>query len=160
MARRDYLVKGTGTEVLLPRICFYTFERYRAQEKVERSRHFLGSTIDSLSAHIAIIDAQGQIVMVNKAWRIFAAENGGTENELCEGVNYFCACLERDSSGQPVAGELVDNIQQVIQGKKQYFEMEYPCHSPDKERWFNVRVTPLVGQGVENAVVRPRKYYR
>jgi PAS domain S-box-containing protein len=31
----------------------------------------------------------------------------------------------------------------VLNGRLPHFEMEYPCHAPDEERWFVMRVTPL-----------------
>ena len=40
------------------------------------SELLLRSTLDSLSAHIAVLDGHGAIVAVNKAWRQFARESG------------------------------------------------------------------------------------
>ena len=49
-------------------------------------------TLDSLSAHIAIIDETGAIVSVNKAWRDFARANGLAAQTYAEGANYLRAC--------------------------------------------------------------------
>src|SRR3712207_2081055 len=49
-------------------------------------------TLDSLSAHIAIIDESGTIVAVNKAWRDFAHANGVAGRNYAEGVNYLRVC--------------------------------------------------------------------
>ena len=31
-----------------------------------------------------------------------------------------------------------------MKGQRSYFYHEYPCHSPDVQRWFALRATPLV----------------
>src|SRR5207247_1658100 len=43
--------------------------RRRTEAVLEESRRFLQSTLDSLTARIAIIDGRGVIVAVNEAWR-------------------------------------------------------------------------------------------
>jgi hypothetical protein len=45
----------------------------------------LRSTLDSLSAHIAVLDGRGTIVAVNKAWRQFARESGHVGPDLESG---------------------------------------------------------------------------
>ncbi|MDZ7697705.1 MAG: helix-turn-helix transcriptional regulator [Deltaproteobacteria bacterium] len=42
-----------------------------------------------------------------------------------------------------------EGIREVISGKRRFFELEYPCHSPGEERWFIGRVTSF-----ENEVSR------
>ncbi len=55
---------------------------------VNELEHFAHGTLDSLSAHIAIVDESGTIVAVNKAWREFAGSNGAASN-VSEGANYL-----------------------------------------------------------------------
>ena len=51
------------------------------------------SVLDSLTAHIAVLNAQGVIVAVNKAWRQFGRDNGLPEPSLSMlGVNYLDTC--------------------------------------------------------------------
>jgi transcriptional regulator with PAS, ATPase and Fis domain len=47
-----------------------------AGQMVAQSRDFFQGTLDSLVAHIAVLDAEGEIIMTNRAWARFAAENG------------------------------------------------------------------------------------
>ena len=35
-------------------------------------------------------------------------------------------------------------IREVMQGRRPFFYHEYPCHSPDQQRWFALRASPLV----------------
>ena len=44
-------------------------------------------------------------------------------------------------------------IQAVLNGKLKYFSHEYPCHSPEKQRWFSMKVKPLRESQPKEAVV-------
>jgi len=54
------------------------------------------------------------------------------------GTNYLSACSVQ--SGMHDVGL---RIQAVLSGHSAGFELEYPCHSPAKQRWFSMAVTPL-----------------
>src|SRR3712207_8120780 len=66
-------------------------EQAAREEETQRSEE-RQRTLDSLSAHIAIIDESGTIVAVNKAWRHFAQAGGVAEQNYAEGVNYLRVC--------------------------------------------------------------------
>ena len=46
---------------------------YRLRSELQASRQFIQSSLDALSAHIAILDGSGTILAVNASWRRFAA---------------------------------------------------------------------------------------
>ena len=96
--------------------------------------------IDALPENIAVLDAQGVILMVNSAWNRFALENGGDPNSgLGVGSNYLQACTGKPGESLDANGEAVDinlKLQRLLDGVLPSFSMEYPCHSPDKQRWF------------------------
>src|SRR4051812_41218141 len=52
----------------------------------------LRSTLDSLSAHVAVFDATGTIIAVNKAWRSFAQQSGYVGDDDGVGTNYLAVC--------------------------------------------------------------------
>lgn len=41
--------------------------------------------------------------------------------------------------------ESAHGIQQVLAGKVDRFQFEYPCHSPTEQRWFLMRIRPIAG---------------
>jgi diguanylate cyclase (GGDEF)-like protein/PAS domain S-box-containing protein len=104
------------------------------------------AVVNSLSAQIAVIDAQGVIIYVNKAWRDFARDNGAPVTCTFTGGNYLDACSPvaiRDD----IEGALVSNgIREVMRGKATGFSHEYPCHGPSQKRWFKMHVAPLLGK--------------
>lgn len=92
---------------------------------------FLKIALDGLEAHVAVLDSSGTIIYVNRAWRDFGTANGllGEANGI--GSNYFDHC-----SGEP---ELCEALREVFAGARRTFVHDYPCHSPEELRWFQLR---------------------
>ncbi|HET7272787.1 MAG TPA: PAS domain-containing protein [Rubrobacter sp.] len=125
-------------------------EQTGRQEQTRRSQE-LQQTLDSLSAHIAILDETGEIIAVNDAWRTFAEANDGDPERVSEGVNYLEVCKPDSGSEEGVA--FAEGIRAVLSGEREDFAMEYPCHSPTERRWFIGRVTRFSGVERSWAVV-------
>jgi PAS domain S-box-containing protein len=100
----------------------------------------LRSTLDALSAHIAVLDRTGTIVAVNEAWRSFARATGFVGKEHGVGMNYLAVC-ERGARASDDAAKTAEALRDIIGGRRSGFRMEYPCESPDGLRWFQLRVT-------------------
>ncbi len=108
--------------------------------------------VDSLSAHVAVLDDKGVIVKTNRAWQEYAEKNGLVGHADTLGVNYLDICEAATDSGDP-EGELVTmGIQKVLAGELLEFVIQYPCHSPSRRQWFNLRVLPYLSQ-TENWVM-------
>ena len=124
-------------------------DRKRAEHE---PRELLHSCIDALSSHIAVLDEDGIILAVNAAWRRFADANGFAGSDYGIGSNYVDAC-------QPTSGESSDcltavaGLRDVLHGRKDQFQLEYPCHSPAGNRWFVLRVTRVTAPGPARLVV-------
>ena len=98
--------------------------------------------LDSLHDATAVVDNSGTIVAVNAAWDRFRALNHG--GETCGlGVDYLSVCAAAAAGGCHDALLVGDGIRDVMTGRRSFFELEYPCPSPDEDRWFLERVTPL-----------------
>src|SRR5215213_6581503 len=127
-------------------------EQDARQEEARRSQD-RQRTLDSLSAHIAIIDENGAIVAVNKAWRDFARANGAVAQNYAEGANYLRTCDSAAGAYSEEAAPFAEGIRSVLSGQRDKFELEYPCHSPSEQRWFVGRVTQFAADGPPRAVV-------
>src|SRR5215203_5175161 len=66
-------------------------------EPVDDAEELLRSTLDALSAHVAVLDGQGTIVAVNEAWRSFGLATGYAAADHGVGMNYLAVC-ERSAS--------------------------------------------------------------
>ncbi|PWC83092.1 chemotaxis protein [Azospirillum sp. TSH100] len=110
----------------------------QAQERLQK-------VLDSLPEHIAVTDGEGRIVMVNAAWRGFARRNGAPAIERCGvGTNYLEVCLAPEAaSTDSVARAVHDGLRRILDGEADGFSIEYPCHSPDEQRWFLMHATRL-----------------
>ncbi len=104
------------------------------------------SVLNSVSSHVAMLDAEGHIVYVNKAWTEFAKQNhpkGKKTSGTGIGINYLEVLKKSKGKNAEEAQAALKGIQAVIDGKKQKFMLEYPCHSKTEQRWFTMTVLPL-----------------
>ena len=110
--------------------------------------------LNSLLAHIALIDAKGVIVSVNQAWKHFATENMFKGADFGVGDNYITVCEQAHGDCAEEARMVAEGICAVLAGTQKGFEIEYPCHAPNKEeRWFRVTITPISEIEYAGAVV-------
>jgi PAS domain S-box-containing protein len=135
-------------------------ERKIAEEQLNKSyaekqvlAHRMSTIINTLPANIALLDENGIIVDVNEAWKNFADQNGFAGNNYAVGGDYIDISNrsfgEDESDGKKVA----EGIKKVLKKKIKAFEFEYPCHSPEIQRWFRMVVTPIAGKEQPGAVV-------
>jgi diguanylate cyclase (GGDEF)-like protein len=121
---------------------------------LSEANRIVRATLDSLSAHIALVDASGEIFLTNEAWRHFARDSGTPPHEVSEGANYLDVCDSAVRAGSEDAATFVDGLRSVLDGRVEEFAMEYPCHAPTEKRWFVARATRfLAGEVAEGAVV-------
>lgn len=99
------------------------------------------SILDSITESAAVIDSQGSILFVNRAWKLFSQANNGNEEETNIGVNYLSVCDGVVGNECSLTTEASSGIRQVIARERDMFELEYPCHSPSEHRWFILRAS-------------------
>lgn len=128
-------------------------ERKEWAQKLQESETFNKGVLSSLSSQIALIDERGTVLTVNKAWDDFAKGNGITSLErVAIGSNYFDACERAVENGDIYAVQALVGIQSVFKKEKHFFEMEYPCHSPEQQRWFILSATNF-GSDTQKVVI-------
>ena len=120
--------------------------------------------LDSLPAHIAVTDKQGIIVAVNNPWIRFAEANGLPDAEsVCVGADYIAVCQRASDMADPLAREALEGIQSVLGGEREDFYLEYPCHSPTQNRWFQMTVTQPqydgLGAIISHSITTEPKYW-
>ncbi|OJF90770.1 hypothetical protein AX761_23105 [Rhizobium sp. 58] len=108
-----------------------------------RREGFAAAVIDALSAHICVLDRNGQIIAVNQAWQDFGAANAQTADFSDIGRNYLEICGSSSGPGAVEADDFAAGVRAVLDRSSLLFQMEYPCHSPTASRWFLGRVTRL-----------------
>ncbi|MFC6616650.1 histidine kinase dimerization/phospho-acceptor domain-containing protein [Deinococcus radiophilus] len=111
---------------------------------------FAAAAFDALSAHVAILDSAGRIILENRMWRRFSCDNGEIQTL---GSNYLAVCEATTGDDAITARATARGIRQVLSGERELYELEYPCHSPSEERYFAVRVTAFDQDGQRYALV-------
>ena len=121
-------------------------ERLKEQEtELRKSREALEATlrhqqalINSLPAHIAVLDAYGNVIDVNDQWRHYGERNDNADAEFGVGRNYIAVCEQAVDNCAEEARQVAAGLREVLSGQAERFELEYPCHSPDHQQWFRV----------------------
>lgn len=97
------------------------------------------AVLDSLPAHIAVLDKEGKIVSVNIAWEKFSLANHACVLPRPPiGQNYLEVCRHAD------AAKAIKGIRGLLAGELDEFAMEYCCRTHEGQRWYSLTVAPLV----------------
>jgi hypothetical protein len=112
------------------------------------------NALESVAPRIAILDLQGQIVLVNQAWRemAFANSNDGGKH-LCEGVNYLEVCDSITSFDKVYSQSIATGIRKVIANEKTHYSLKYPCYTPKEKIWYTVQVIAYDKESVRHVIV-------
>ena len=131
-----------------------TFLLRGAQEQLrQQDANKQMALLDAVPAHVAVLDADGVIVAVNRAWRRFADENGLRDAHHGVGRNYLDVCAISPGSGAADSWAVATGLRAVLAGERSSFSIEYGCHAPSEQRWFLLTATPLEPGRLAGAVV-------
>lgn len=98
-----------------------------------------------MPSEAAILDEAGTLILVNRAWRDFGIDNGAGSTTCGVGSNYLDVCQHAASRGDPVASAAHAALTAVLHGHTDAARLDYPCHSPTQQRWYQLRAHPLPG---------------
>jgi PAS domain S-box-containing protein len=150
-ARQQVFFEGEGEQRRPVRgilaVIDLTTER-KAEAAVRQSEAFIRGVLDSLPEHVAVLDAHGVIISVNKRWQDFALNNGGGESALSPiGINYLELISRESTLEDEYAQAAFESLSGFISGEVDSVEMEYPCHAPDHPRWFLMSARRVINTG-------------
>jgi signal transduction histidine kinase len=119
--------------------------------------------VDSLHNTIAVLDHDGNIIVVNEAWRRFAQKACPPDRleRTGIGMNYLQVCRDAQGISAELAVEASKGIEAVLQGTQSSFTLEYPCFSPMRQSWYLMQVTLLAqnnGAVVTHIDITERKH--
>jgi PAS domain S-box-containing protein len=87
----------------------------------------------TVDAQVAVLDAEGRIVHVNDAWRRLGSWLGDTRDHV--GESYMAVC---ERAHEELTARIGDRLAEVLAGRAEAFEVEYPCRDERELRWFVV----------------------
>ncbi|WP_370574524.1 PAS domain S-box protein, partial [Methanomethylovorans sp.] len=120
-------------------------DKWYAEQTIKELNLLSQSTLDSLDANICVLDEAGIIIKTNKSWKDFAIANSADLDKVSEGTNYLQIAKSAMGQDRDLALQFAMGIEDVMNGCAEDFELEYPCHSPEEERWFTGKVRPFQG---------------
>lgn len=101
------------------------------------------AALETLPITVAVLDADGEILLTNRSWRAFEADETTADHV---GVDYV-ATAATDADDDEYARRAADGLESLLAGEREAFSMEYPCHSPQQKRWFLMRATRFTVDG-------------
>jgi len=101
----------------------------------------LEKTLEDQDSHICILNGEGSILYINKAWKKFSADNGGNVDHFYKGWKYLDVMHKLHVSNITQALDSTDQfasgIQRILDGHTtEEYHLEYPCDSPTLKRIF------------------------
>jgi diguanylate cyclase (GGDEF)-like protein/PAS domain S-box-containing protein len=118
------------------------------------ARDLAQATLDSMPANICVLDDESRILAVNRGWREFLKTNGASDLADQVGVRYLDICAADDGPHAELSRRFAVGLADVISGRKASFEQEYPCHSPEMQRWFVASAVRFELAGETRVMVR------
>ena len=129
-------------------------EQLRAMtEAHRRNAEEKEAILNALPAQIALLGPLGRIVAVNESWGAFAMANALLSTDFFTGRNYLEVCDGATGDCSEEARAAAQGLRAVLSGEQPSFTLEYPCHSPQEQRWFRLMATPVSSARHAGAVV-------
>ena len=94
--------------------------------------------VDTLSSHVALLDTNGVVLAVNKAWRDFSDANGGGCDYV--GWNYLEVCRQSAADGSKQAARTLAGLTRILSGASRDYGQAYECRGA----YFRLRAVPVV----------------
>lgn len=125
-------------------------DRKLAEQQRQEQTTFLQSTIDALSAAVVIIDHDGLISAVNRAWRVMGQARGASPR--ASGVRHaYLSTWIGDAAGLDPASSLQRHIGDVLAGRSERFETVLRFDT--EAQWLLVKATRYVAGKGEHIVI-------
>lgn len=140
----------TERQQLVLQLEAYSTSLRKTHDELEHMLKTRQALINSLPAHIALLDNEGTIIDVNEQWRHFGEANEYTGNDdFGVGTNYINLCEASKGECSEEAMEVASGLRSVLAGKQQSFVLEYPCHSPGQQQWYRVMANRISSEDEE-----------
>lgn len=118
------------------------------QAEIRRQTTLLRDTVayteelfNAMKTHIAILDSNGIIISTNKAWQVFASNNGYQDDPAMIGQSYVLMAKNLYQYGKHEAWEA--KITELILDLRIQYTCEYGCVDRGKKCWFIMRALPV-----------------
>ncbi len=106
----------------------------------------LQQVIDALDQQVAVLDTEGRVLTVNRAWTEFWRGGAVHVPHALPGQNYLDLCQAAiDEAPEHWASAARQGVGAVLKGEQERFSMKYCNDTPDGPRWFALHASRLQG---------------
>lgn len=127
--------------------------RQQAEQALRDSEQFLRNSLDALTANIAILNSDGRIVTINRAWNRFAETESSEYSAGGVGAHYLDVFKSRPEAERRALGTAETQISDVLAAHQEDFYREFACHSPGQLSWFALHLTTFESNQARYAVM-------
>jgi signal transduction histidine kinase/CheY-like chemotaxis protein len=110
------------------------------------------AVLDTFAAQIALLDADGRIVLTNAAWRR-SAEQDATRG-IDVGDDFIAASERAARDGRGDAVRIREGVAAVLRGDTPVFDLEYCEPGRDELRWFGLHISAVASEPLELLVAK------
>jgi CRP-like cAMP-binding protein len=135
--------RDSGSAVLLP----------EAQSALHDSNRIALSALDALPGEVCVLDANGVVVMTNKAWRVVGAAHERAGLDVRAGENIFVACRDAPESEREYATEVSEGLRQVLARMRESLSLSYVCRAARTRRRCTFTISSVAGIGPVTAIM-------
>lgn len=125
----------------------------KTKNSIKADSEYAQTILNSLTAHVAVIDKNGIIIETNRAWKRFGVSNQIQMRPDTLGINYLDVCEKAMGDDKSRSKEVAKGIRNIINGNLDEFVIDYPCNGPDREYWFYMRATRATGYNPVRVVI-------
>jgi PAS domain S-box-containing protein len=141
---RPVRIVGTHRDVTEEREALLALERTRAQ---------MHDFIAAMPALAFVLGPDGTVLQTNQAWDRYQMQEAPADSASIVGANYLAVCDAASGTDGAEGPQIAAGIRSVIDARAGEFALVYPCHAPEMQRWFDLRVVPLPGPAPRSVVV-------
>jgi diguanylate cyclase (GGDEF)-like protein len=106
----------------------------------------LGSALwEVFPGHVALLDRDGFVVSVNRAWRDFGLAHGAAAS-VGLGLNYLDVCEQAATDGSTDASRAAAIVRAALRGEDAGGWAYTAGEHEGRDRWFNMQAVPIPGQ--------------
>lgn len=110
----------------------------------DTQRNQFNTILNAIPDVMVLVDAELKIISVNAAWGQWARQHQSAEEFIKPvGVPYLYACTQVGLGDEKTGTDLEPGLREVLNGTRDMFELEYPCHQPSEPHYYMVRVSAI-----------------
>ena len=120
--------------------------------QLERSNGLLWSAFDTVETPVAVLDANGRILLVNASWRRLSQQINGARERDVTGADYLAVGLAGAIAPRHALALRI-GLRKLLRGTAASFEHQACVKQAGTDRWYQVRATRVEAGGPIRVVV-------